>query len=383
MARPARPWYWSARGCWCVVLDGRRHILAFGPKTETRDEAQRVYHRLMADRGTPREDAPPPLIGELAAAYLRECNGRVARDDLAAKTRTGYAALLSPLIADFGDRPASDLTPGLVLTWIDNHPTWGATTRQVHAALARRLTRWAKRRGLIETDPLAGLELPRGYARRPTIPGPDDAAQLLAAILLPAFRDFCQFLIWTGCRPGEAAALTAADIDLETGIATLVRHKTARKTGQDRRIFLAPEALDLCRRKIAEHPEGPIFRNSRGRPWNSGSWNCQIRSMRRRGVLPRRVIVYGLRHLFATDALEAGESVATVAALLGNSPAIVEKTYNRLTDRDEHLRAAVQRVRPARAEPPATRPASRPKQARQASESAKTKRGGGGKKPGA
>ena len=25
MARPSRPWFWKARNCWAVTIDGKRH----------------------------------------------------------------------------------------------------------------------------------------------------------------------------------------------------------------------------------------------------------------------------------------------------------------------------------------------------------------------
>ena len=49
----------------------------------------------------------------------------------------------------------------------------------------------------------------------------------------------------TGCRPGEVARVTAADVNLELGVWILKRHKTAKKTGKPRIVYLMPSMIDL------------------------------------------------------------------------------------------------------------------------------------------
>jgi integrase len=44
----------------------------------------------------------------------------------------------------------------------------------------------------------------------------------------------------TGCRPGEIARVTAADVDVDRGLWVLKKHKTAKKTGKPRLVYLCP-----------------------------------------------------------------------------------------------------------------------------------------------
>jgi len=53
-----------------------------------------------------------------------------------------------------------------------------------------------------------------------------------------------------------------------------------------------------------------------------------------------------LRHLFVTDALDAGVPIATVAQLAGHTGASqIEATYSHLSERGKHLHDAVSRIR--------------------------------------
>jgi integrase len=55
---------------------------------------------------------------------------------------------------------------------------------------------------------------------------------------------------------------------------------------------------------------------------------------------------YATRHLYATDALEREVPIATVSELLGHSDTrMVSKVYSKLHQREDHLRAAVEKVR--------------------------------------
>ena len=58
------------------------------------------------------------------------------------------------------------------------------------------------------------------------------------------------------------------------------------------------------------------------------------------------MVAYGLRHLFATDGLERGVPIATMAELLGHSSTkMISERYSHLADRHEHLKSALEVVR--------------------------------------
>jgi integrase len=138
----------------------------------------------------------------------------------------------------------------------------------------------------------------------------------------------------------------------------LRRHKTAKKTGRPRVVYLCPEAVELTREQMARHAEGPLFVNSRGQPWTRNAVRIRFRNLRRKHPALTGVIAYTYRSSFATDALEARVPEASVAALLGHtlearvpeasvaallghtSTATLHRFYNRLSARVGHLKDA-------------------------------------------
>jgi site-specific recombinase XerD len=97
---------------------------------------------------------------------------------------------------------------------------------------------------------------------------------------------------------------------------------------------------------LATGATGPLFKNSRGRPWTDNSIDSAVRKIRLRTGLDNRVVAYALRHHWATDALARGVPLATVAEMLGNSPEMVAKVYSHLSDKKALLLAAANQVRP-------------------------------------
>ena len=49
---------------------------------------------------------------------------------------------------------------------------------------------------------------------------------------------------------------------------------TESKTQIPRIVYLTDEALAITQRLKLKYPKGPLFRNSRGRPWTTDAVNC-------------------------------------------------------------------------------------------------------------
>jgi hypothetical protein len=56
---------------------------------------------------------------------------------------------------------------------------------------------------------------------------------------------------------------TAAHVNLDLGVWVFKEHKTAQRTGRPRVIYLTPAMVELTRRLMEKHPEGPLFRGPR------------------------------------------------------------------------------------------------------------------------
>jgi integrase len=151
----------------------------------------------------------------------------------------------------------------------------------------------------------------------------------------------------TGCRPSEVARVTAADTDFDVGAWTFSKHKTARKTGVPRVVYLTPAMVELTRKLMEKHPAGPLFRNRLGKPFTKNAIRCRFRQLRKKLPHLKGVISYSFRHSYVTDALANGVPVATVAELVGHRDLkMIQEYYGHLAQKREHLRqAAIQAVK--------------------------------------
>jgi integrase len=337
MPRPSRPWFRSDRDAWYAWIGGKRVKLADGK--DGHDAAMKAFYKLKAAGPVPLAPSGGYTTGGLCLLYLDH-----ARDDLAPLTYEWYARHLKSLARACGDVPADDLRPHHVLAWVGSHG-WGPTTRNGAIRAARRVFSWATKQGHIAADPIRLVERPRPL-RREDIPEPKQMELVMEVVRDRPFHDLLAALWETGCRPGEAFALTAAGVDLDGGTWTVV-NKTRHRGDPTRTVYLTPRLVELSRRLVVEWPEGPIFRNTRGQPWRRNALACRFRRLRARLGMGRELTAYALRHLFITDGLEKEVPIATMAELVGHKDGrMITTVYSKLSRRKQHLRDAARKVRP-------------------------------------
>jgi integrase len=329
--REAKPWYRKSNDSWYVEVGGKQVRLAKGKAN--RAEAVKQFHLLMA--GTKPVQADTLHVEQVCDHYLTHSEREHEPD-----TFTWHKRYLQKFCDRYGRMRAADLIPFHLTAWLDAHPGWKAARRRA-AVVVKRAFAWAKRQGLTTANPFAEVQVQRG-GRRDRVLTTDERKQILAAIKDQRFRDFVFAMQETGCRPGEVAKVTAADADLELGVWVLKKHKTAKKTGKPRVIYLTPAMVELTRRLAAEFPEGPIFRGPRGdRPFTRNGVRCRFRRLREKLPHLKGVVAYSYRHSYATDALERGVGVAQVAELMGHTDTeMVMRHYSKLSQRVQHLRDA-------------------------------------------
>jgi len=350
MARPSKPWFRASKGGWYVKVNGRQTPLGVKGR-ENEAEAVRAWHRLMggleptpkAEAGT-KASAPPtppagPTVGDVVRGFLADCEGRVK-----AKTLAWYRDFLLPFAERHGKGEAAALTPVQAEAY-SRKPEWGDSTRHDFLGTLATAFRWAERARLIDRTPLAGLRRPPKASRgAEALVTAEEHARLCDAAT-PWFRLFLAVAYATGARPGEVSAISGASFDAEAGTVRLKEHKTAGKTGKARVVYLTPDVAALLSRQLERHPTGPLLRNRSGKPWNEWSVVKAMEATRQRAGIPH-AIAYGLRHSFATDALERGVSDAVVAELLGHSgTAMLHKHYSHLGARAKALKDALGKVR--------------------------------------
>jgi integrase len=323
-------------------VGGRRRKLAEGPETpESKARATRELHRILSEE--PGKVATiggeGPRVRELVAMFLDH-----ATESLKPLTVDFYQRHLDSFKAIWGDEWARDIKPRHILEWLAGK-SWAPSTKRGAITSVKRTFSWAAKQGYLISDPVAHASKPP-VKKRDVILTTSDFSAILAASSCAAFRDLLVVLMETGCRPSEAARVEARNFDPDEGT-WVMEGKTSGRTGRPRVVVLTPVAVVLCRDLAAIHPTGPLFRNSRGDPWTRHAYGHQFRRLRAKLGLGKQTSAGGVRHLWITDALERGIPIATVAELAGHSgTAMIDKHYGHLSDRTDHLRTAVAKIRP-------------------------------------
>jgi integrase len=343
-------WFRKSKNAWfaTVRINGvqKQIRLVTAPDTnEGRKKAEDQLVQELAARGYSQEaeadaEAPPSwaAVGHVVRAFLQHSRG-----EHAAETAAWYSNLLTPFAETFGRLRVTQLRKRHVRAWVASKGYNPTSANKAIGALKRAFN-WAVEEEHIPKNPIAHVRKPKALVRDRTLT-PAERGLILTAIRGPAFRLFVRAMTLTGARPGEVARVTVADVDLGRGLWVFKTHKTAKKTGTPRLIPLCPEAIDLTRELMAEHPDGPLFRNSRGRPWTRNAVRIRFRNLRRKHPELRGIIAYTYRSSFATDALEGGVPDATVAAILGHTnTATLHNYYARLSGRLGHLKDAAARA---------------------------------------
>jgi len=147
--------------------------------------------------------------------------------------------------------------------------------------------------------------------------------------------DLLNFLYLTGCRPIEARILEAKHIHDD-----LIIFPADESKGEvdPRVIFLPPEAKEIVDRLRLTNVDGYVFRNSRGNSWTKHAVKCAMARITEK--VGFRVIAYGTRHSYATNALpQGGVDPVSLAHLMGHKdPTMVSRVYSHIAKNPNFLR---------------------------------------------
>ena len=357
MARLPKPWYRAERKAWFVTINGVQHNL--GPDKK---DAQRRFHQLM------REPKSKRVSSLSLAAVIDEFLEWVQKNRSPANYE-GYRYRLQRFITRYPDLGVDEVRPYHVEKWAGSYDI-SKTTRRNYLRAVKRCFRWAKQQGYIADNPIADMEVPAAEGREVVIRRPE-FERLLSHCRDQTFKDVLVTAWETGCRPQELVKVTAAHVDL-LNERWVFRQSESKMKRIARVVYLGSESFQITKRLMDAHPTGPIFRNSRGRPWTMGAINSAVKRLRsrigreeleRRGGIaaaeveayvrklsPSRTVkgkrvqksqrelraeatrklrnqksaklaqgycLYALRHSWATHALENGIDSLTVAVLMG------------------------------------------------------------------
>ncbi|MEZ5218255.1 MAG: tyrosine recombinase XerC [Ilumatobacteraceae bacterium] len=219
------------------------------------------------------------------------------------------------------------------------------------AAALRRYFRWARRTGLVATDPSASLRAPSGEGRLPRVLTELEAGELLEPSSRPPRpagapewldrRDdaVLELLYGSGLRVSELCSLDVDGLDLPAAAVTVWG-----KGSKQRRVPLSEPCIDALRAWLVVRPApsdepSALFVNQRG---NRLGPRDVRRLLDRRSAEPTHP--HALRHSFATHLLDGGADLRVVQELLGHASVATTQRYTHVSK--ERLRSVYEQTHP-------------------------------------
>jgi hypothetical protein len=175
--REPKPFFRAQNQTWYVQL-GKKQF----PLGKDRDEAFRLYHRMLAGS---RELTPAVP----AARVIDEFLAWTSRNR-ESSTYGWYKVHLESFVRFIGlNLRASDVKPHHVTRWIDREYA-GQSDNTKHGAIrtVKRAFNWARKQGIIGASPVADVEMPTPTPRE-TFVTPEQFQVVIALVKDRAFRD--------------------------------------------------------------------------------------------------------------------------------------------------------------------------------------------------
>ena len=208
----------------------------------------------------------------------------------------------------------------------------------------RAVCRWAVRMGYLQNSPVDRVDAPHFKRREISTLDPDEIADLLIAANGTDLQPVILAVAGTGLRGSEVLALQWPDIDFIQGTLTVIRTLDLTKgptpvirppkTDESKRVISLPEFVRVAlllqqaeqrqryeKLEVELRPDAWVFdRSDRldGLPWNPETFSKAFMRLVKRSDVPRTTF-HGLRHAYATIALNAGVNLVTVSRTLGHS----------------------------------------------------------------
>lgn len=212
-----------------------------------------------------------------------------------------------------------------------------ATVRAAFMPLNAAL-RFAVAEGWLRRNPATGVELPKLdadpviYLSHPQLEALQEAAREHAthsdSVMVGVMGN-------SGLRPGEAVALTVADVDPKRRRLSVSRTVTTDDKGKptmgtttktdagNREVPIPPHLIPDLKKLLKDRPPtAPLFRTASGAPVNLSNWrNRTWKTITTAAGSPAGLTPKGLRHTAASLAISSGADVLMVQRMLGHADA--------------------------------------------------------------
>lgn len=247
-----------------------------------------------------------------------------------------------------------DVAADNVLSHLAEQRERGLCSKSVNRKLAalRGFYKFLIREGRVERNPLANIEIARGWMNLPDTLSREEMNRLLAQPDLTgaaALRDkaMLELLYASGIRVSELIGLTMNAINWQVGYLLVMG-----KGGKERIVPLGRCAYDCLYQYVESARTGYlkqkqndiVFLNKFGDGFTrQGFWKV-VKKYAERAGLKKKVHPHTFRHSFATHLIEGGADLRSVQIMLGHADISTTQTYTHITR--EHLKDVHRKYHP-------------------------------------
>jgi integrase len=334
-----KPFYRKSHKSWYVKDDAGQFIHLGSDEEKAFD----LWHRM---RNRQKFESPDSPISGTCEAFLRE-----HADDWSEERYNKLVSFANSFCEFLGPSTQTrKITRHCVKEWLDAPRTirgkekqqWSAARKRDAGQAIKRIFTWAFNEGYLSKNVLAELKLEQPEPRTKVVSPDTHVALINETRKQDRSKAFGLFLIACHCgaRPIQVREVTRDNVSPCGTMWVFQRHKTQGKTGKPLIVYLPP-CLQTLTKILLANREGNLFVNGQGKPYTKNAVVHRLARMRE-SLKIEGVIAYAYRHTFATDALLAGNDLATVAAMLGHKDtSMVSKVYGHLDQNAKHMHAAV------------------------------------------
>jgi integrase len=314
-----KPFYNKRLKAWYVWHNGKQERIG-----DTEEEAYEGWQLLKVEPIT----AAVPVV-QLLDSFLDWTKERRAE-----QTYDWYLTQLTSFSKHIGGSlVVSSLKPHHVTNWVQKEHK-GQSDNTIRGAIraVQRAFNWAIREGYVKENPVRNVEKPAAK-RRETFITPDQWSDMLSLATDDPERDFLGFMREAGCRVQEIRAIEKRHVSGTM----IVFPPSEGKKKKVRVIYLTGPAKEIVDRLCEKWPTGPIFRNSKGRPWTRNAIRCRFRKFKKKLGIPDLCGTV-IRHVFITEALQNGVNPVALAELVGHTDtSMISRHYAHLSRNQEFL----------------------------------------------
>ena len=215
------------------------------------------------------------------------------------------AIQMNTLVAAVGDVPPSQVTLPALLGWWQSIERQSVNSRRSAWMAARGFWRWCTAVGVASHNPVEAIKVPREQRTVPKALTCAEVERLRAVVPEGPLTLAVELALGAGLRRSEVLGITRRDIQPGDPLLLFV----VRKGGDQQLVPVTNPVLLAELDKVAD-VDGRLV------PWSAnGLTNTMRRLFRQAGVVGS---FHSLRHTFATNLLDDGESIRTIQDRLGH-----------------------------------------------------------------